>query len=182
MTAQVLPFAAALAALDATTDRVRTAAQRVAVAADETAADIRATRRVVTSGVRAWTRDSRPVPRVLVVDDLDAVRDGLIAALHAAGVDAVGAATMDEARSLLVERPAVLVVDVYLGREGLALPLLVARDPLTRALVVSAHTDTDALRNLARVAHAEWMPRPMTSDALVRLVTLVRRLVQEATT
>lgn len=171
----------ALRALDQLAERERVASQRVCAAADLATADVRATRRAVTTGVEAYTRDSRPVPRVLVVDDETAVREGLVAALRVAGLDAEGAATIDAAREALQARPAVLVVDVLLGRDGLGVALLGERHPYTRALIVSAHTDTPALAALARVARAEWMPRPVSSEALVKLVARVRAMVQEAT-
>lgn len=173
--------ALALSALDQLAERERVASQRVCAAADLATADVRATRRAVTTGVEAYTRDSRPVPRVLVVDDETAVREGLVAALCVAGLDAEGAATIDAAREALQARPAVLVVDVLLGRDGLGIALLSERHPFTRALIVSAHTDTPALAALARVARAEWMPRPVSAEALVKLVARVRAMVQEAT-
>jgi len=171
---------AALHALDALTLRERVASERVCAAADAATRDVRATRKAVTSGVERYTRDSRPTPRVLVVDDETAVREGLVTALRVAGLDAQGAADLDTAREALKARPAVLVVDVLLGADGLGVALLGERHPYTRALVVSAHTDTPALAALARMARAEWMPRPVSDEALVKLVTRVRALVQEA--
>lgn len=176
-----MSFVAALAAIDHLALRERVASERVCAVADATAQDVRATRKAVTSGVRAYTRDSRPTARVLVVDDTDSVREGLVLALKAAGIDAVGAAKMDEARQVLRERPAVLVLDVHLGRDGLGLPLLAECDRFTRVVIVSALTDGEALRALAELAHADFYLRPIDVPTTARLVALVQQRLREAT-
>ena len=174
-------LASALTALDALSERERVASVRVVAAAEHVAGEARALRRAVTSGVRAWTADHRPRPCVLVVEDGDALRDGLIAALHAAGLDAEGARTLDEARGGLAQTPAVMILDVHLGAEGLSLPLLSERPSATRVVIVSAHADVTALDALARSQRADWMPRPVDAVSLTRLVALVCERVKEAT-
>src|SRR5256885_1012905 len=109
------------------------------------------------------------VKRVLIVEDHDATRQGLLVLLRNAGYKVEAAATFAEARRALVEHPPdLLITDLRLGEyNGLQ---LVAAVPLgTPSIVVTGFPDAvlgaDALK-----LGAHYITKPIDAQALMNLM------------
>ena len=103
---------------------------------------------------------------ILVVEDDEASRVGLLVLLADAGYRALGAGTLKEARRLLEEEhPDFVIVDVRLdGDNGLQL-LAMASRPVP-AIVMTGFSDS-ILQDEARQLGASFMVKPIAPKALI---------------
>jgi DNA-binding NtrC family response regulator len=111
-------------------------------------------------------------PAVLVVAAEPRSADEMLEWLRAAGYDAHGATSFDEARTRLrTAAPQLLIADIRLGAfNGLHLVITTHTDhPGMRALVL-ASTDDPLLATEARLANAGYLIRPVTRDTLLAAV------------
>ena len=106
---------------------------------------------------------------ILVVEDEQASREGLLLLLARAGYRTVGAGTLKEAREILEEiTPDLVIVDIRLsGDNGLQL-LAMARHVIP-AIVVTAFDDR-TLAAEARNLGAEFMLKPVSPAALLAAI------------
>src|SRR5260221_2261976 len=108
---------------------------------------------------------------VLVVDDDQAVREGLAAILEGADYAVLVADTFERGRDVLrTADPDLLIVDVRLGDfNGLQL-LATSMSPI-RAIVLTGFADS-ALERDARQMGAEYLVKPVTRAQLLELVPI----------
>jgi DNA-binding response OmpR family regulator len=114
---------------------------------------------------------------ILIVEDEQASREGLLVLLARAGYRTIGAGTLKEARQIL-ERitPDLVLVDIRLsGDNGLQL-LAMAQQPIP-AIVITAFDDR-TLAAEARNLGAEFMLKPVSPAAL--LAAIQRKLPVES--
>jgi DNA-binding response OmpR family regulator len=106
---------------------------------------------------------------ILVVEDDEASRVGLLVLLADAGYRALGAGTLKEARRLLEEEhPDFVIVDVRLdGDNGLQL-LAMASRPVP-AIVMTGFSDS-ILQDEARQLGADFMVKPIAPKALLECI------------
>jgi CheY-like chemotaxis protein len=106
---------------------------------------------------------------IVVVEDEQASREGLLVLLARAGYRTIGAGTLKEARHILEEiTPDLLIVDIRLsGDNGLQL-LAMARNPIP-AIVITAFDDR-TLAAEARNFGAEFMLKPVSPAALLAAI------------
>ena len=110
--------------------------------------------------------------RVVVVDDHQIVREGLVAMLGPYDeVDVVGsAATSDQAMQVIDEtEPDVVLVDINLGgQNGLQLCRdLLARDPTTRVVCLTVHDEQQYLFEALRSGVSGFLLKRVMPEALV---------------
>lgn len=139
------------------------------------AATARFNRSIESMVARDAARCPPPRRAVLLVHDTDGVRVGLAHALSIGlGVSVVEAATVAEARvALRRDRPAAIVADYHLGAETSA-ALLRERPPWSRATIVTARVDLDALATIAAGCGARLFQTPVTDAEVDALVDAVR--------
>ena len=121
--------------------------------------------------------DSPALRTILIVEDEQASREGLLVLLARAGYRTIGAGTLKEARQIL-ERitPDLVLVDIRLsGDNGLQL-LAMAQQPIP-AIVITAFDDR-TLAAEARNLGAEFMLKPVSPAAL--LAAIQRKLPVES--
>jgi DNA-binding NarL/FixJ family response regulator len=120
--------------------------------------------------------------RVLVIEDVEALRGGLIRALEAMGYETFGVGTLQAARRLVCpegwRRQAfdVLIVDVKLP-DGDSLPVVevaVELDPSPVVAVITAYLDDTYALTFARLG-ALYLPKPLGSENLVELMRLIEQ-------
>ena len=106
---------------------------------------------------------------ILVVEDDEATRIGLLVLLAEAGYRTVGAATLKEATELLAQQnPDLMITDVRLaGDNGLQL-VAMAINPIP-TIVTTAYADP-ILEAEARQLGAEFIVKPLSPKALLALV------------
>jgi two-component system, response regulator FlrC len=109
------------------------------------------------------------MPNILVVEDDEASRVGLLVLLADAGYRALGAGTLKEARRLMEEEhPDFVIVDVRLdGDNGLQL-LAMASRPVP-AIVMTGFSDS-ILQDEARQLGADFMVKPIAPKALLECI------------
>ncbi len=108
----------------------------------------------------------RPV-RILVVDDDRAIRHTLLACLEAEGHLVTLAATASEAlESASMEMYDLVLLDLRLGTQsGLDLiPRLVASNPRSRIIVITAHASIETAVDAIRRGAADYLPKPFEPD------------------
>jgi len=123
--------------------------------------------------------------KVLIVDDSKLARMSVAKVLNALVPDwsRVEAANAEEALALVVsERPDIALVDFNMpGQDGLALAAeLRARHPGMPIAVVSANIQTEIV-NRAQSAGAEFLPKPLTEQAMVGFLEKAKRQLNEKT-
>jgi FixJ family two-component response regulator len=134
----------------------------------------------------ALARDLRaarpPSSAVVVLEDHDGVRSGLVSVLAAAfpGITIVPCAAIAEARVALHARPAVVVADYYLGSGETSRDLLATRDPAVRAVLYSGTVDLAELISVGEDTGAVVLEKPLTEAAWERLLAHVRRALEES--
>ena len=107
--------------------------------------------------------------KILVVDDNDAARTGLVQILERADFEVHSAATFSDGRALLLaEQPDLLIADVRLG-EFNGLQLLASATSSTPAIVVTGYPDA-VLEADARRMGADYLVKPVSPGALVELI------------
>lgn len=121
---------------------------------------------------------TRPVVRVVIVDDHAVVREGIRRVLEGdPGVLVVAEAADGDAALALVERetPDVLVIDVAMpGRNGLAVAAeLVRRGATTRVLMLSMHDEPQYLREAKRAGARGYLLKDSPPAALRNAVFAV---------
>jgi CheY-like chemotaxis protein len=119
------------------------------------------------TGVAAPGPDVRQ--KILVVDDNDAARTGLVQILERAEFEVYSAATFTDGRAaLLKEEPHLLIADVRLG-EFNGLQLLASRTRQTPAIIVTGYPDS-VLEADARRMGADYLVKPVSPVALLELI------------
>jgi ActR/RegA family two-component response regulator len=107
--------------------------------------------------------------RVLIVEDDDAARAGLIRLLTGRGHEVFAAATFEDGKRLLrVHHPDVLITDVRLGAFN-GLQLLLSDRTNVHAIVLTAYSD-HVLESEARKLGAHFLLKPVVPDQLLDLV------------
>jgi len=106
---------------------------------------------------------------ILVVEDDDAARRGLLALLDDAGYRTLEAATLRKGRELLArENPDLVIVDVRLGGDnGLQLVAMAPRP--VPAIVTTGFRDA-SLEADARLFGADFLVKPITPSVLLKLI------------
>ena len=114
-------------------------------------------------------RPTAATATVLVVDDDQAVREGLAAILEGVGYTVLVADTFERGRDVLrTAGPDLLIVDVRLGDFN-GLQLLATSVSPIRAIVLTGYADS-ALERDARQMGAEYLVKPVTRAQLLELV------------
>jgi DNA-binding response OmpR family regulator len=117
------------------------------------------------------TSEARPPRRILIVDDDQALLEGLESAFNTAGENATASSSFEVARQMLRSGEYdVLITDVRLGAfNGLQLALL-ARDLYPNiTLIVFSGFDDPVLRAEAEHAGATYVVKPVASSELLEL-------------
>jgi DNA-binding response OmpR family regulator len=106
---------------------------------------------------------------ILIVEDDEATRVGLLVLLAEAGYRTIGAGTLQQATDLLAQQnPDLMIVDVRLGGDnGLQLVAMASR-PIP-AIVTTAYADP-ILEAEARQLGADFMVKPFSPAALLKLI------------
>ncbi|WP_246186815.1 response regulator transcription factor [Microlunatus speluncae] len=115
--------------------------------------------------------------RILVVEDSDAIRMSVLAALTAEGFEPLGAADGDGLERVLGEfRPALVILDVMLpGRDGFELLDLIRPISSAAVLMLTARdTTVDRVRGLSGGAD-DYLVKPF---AMVELIARVRAVLR----
>jgi FixJ family two-component response regulator len=122
--------------------------------------------------------DPKMASRILVVEDDDATRRGLVALLRSAGYDVVAVDSIPDAKiALVAERPHLLITDIRLGAyNGLQ---LVATNPNPIPAIVMTGFPDRVLEAEARHLGAEFMIKPIAPAELMAMVE--RKLSGNAT-
>lgn len=107
--------------------------------------------------------------RILIVEDDNSNRAGLIQLLNQAGYEAIGAATFEEGRQLLKrENPDLLITDLRLeGFNGLQL-IITRLNPIP-AIVITGFADR-ILETEAKHLGAAYLVKPFSPSALLTLI------------
>ena len=106
---------------------------------------------------------------ILVVEDDDAARVGLLVLLADAGYRTIGASTLKQATELLAqENPDLVIVDVRLGGDNGLQLIAMAPHPVP-AIVTTAFADP-ILEKDARQFGADFMVKPVSPVALLKLI------------
>jgi DNA-binding NtrC family response regulator len=107
--------------------------------------------------------------KILIVEDDNANRTGLVQLLRGAGYDAIGAATFEQGRQLLVaEHPDLLITDIRLeGFNGLQL-IITQLHPIP-AIVITGFADR-ILETEAKHLGADYLVKPFSPQALLTLI------------
>ena len=115
--------------------------------------------------------------RVMLVDDHALVRMGFRMLLTDAHVEVVAEADSGEqaCRDYLKIKPDVVVMDLSMpGMGGLeAMRRLLAQDPMTRVLALSAHEDTAHPRRVLRAGALGYLAKRSAPETLIAAVTAV---------
>lgn len=107
--------------------------------------------------------------RVLIVEDDDAARAGLIRLVAGRGHEVFSAATFEDGKRLLrAHHPDVLITDVRLGAFN-GLQLLLSDPQHVHAIVLTAYSD-HVLETEARKLGAHFMLKPVVPEQLLDLV------------
>jgi DNA-binding response OmpR family regulator len=106
---------------------------------------------------------------ILIVEDDEATRVGLLVLLAEAGYRTIGAGTLKEATELLAQQnPDLMVVDVRLGGDNGLQLVAMAIQPVP-AIVTTAFADP-ILEAEARQFGADFMVKPLSPKALLALI------------
>ena len=107
--------------------------------------------------------------RILVVDDDDATRAGMVEFLQRSGYEAAGVGSFEEARKTLrADTPDLLITDIRL-REYNGLQLLIWMPTPVRAIVVTGFPDP-VLEAEARAQGAPVLVKPIVPGVLVKAI------------
>jgi FixJ family two-component response regulator len=115
-------------------------------------------------------------PWVAIVDDDPSVRNALARMLEATGLRVGRFASAREYldASIRVGSPACLVLDIHLGPGGMSgfdlHDLLVAKETQTRIILMTAHDEVPSSQLEKRVGAENYLRKPFSSAALIRLV------------
>ncbi len=106
---------------------------------------------------------------ILIVEDDEATRVGLLVLLAEAGYRTIGAGTLKEATQLLAQQnPDLMIVDVRLGGDNGLQLVAMAIQPVP-AIVTTAFSDP-ILEAEARQFGADFMVKPLSPRALLELI------------
>jgi CheY-like chemotaxis protein len=107
--------------------------------------------------------------KILIVEDDNANRSGLVQLLCGAGYDAIGAATFEQGRQLLIaEKPDLLITDLRLeGFNGLQL-IITQLHPIP-AIVITGFADR-ILETEAKRLGADYLVKPFAPSALLTMI------------
>jgi CheY-like chemotaxis protein len=107
--------------------------------------------------------------KVLVVEDDDAARAGLIRLISSRGHEVIAASTFEDGKRLLkTHRPDVLITDIRLGAFN-GLQLLLGDSEHTQAIVATAYSDP-VLEAEARKLGAHFLLKPIVPAMLLDLI------------
>jgi len=114
---------------------------------------------------------------ILIVEDDEATRVGLLVLLAEAGYRTIGAGTLKQATELLAQQnPDLMIVDVRLGGDNGLQLVAMAIQPIP-AIVTTAFADP-ILEAEARQFGADFMVKPLSPRALIELIE--RKLAEAA--
>lgn len=125
---------------------------------------------------------SKATIRILVVEDNDAMRDGMVQVLRKGGYDVAEAAGGIEGLSLLDERNIDLVITDYkmTGMDGLQfLNEIKDRLPETEVIVITAYGTIDLAVDAMRAGAWDFITKPISKDELRLKVDRTAELIQE---
>ncbi len=106
---------------------------------------------------------------ILIVEDDEATRVGLLVLLAEAGYRTIGAGTLKQATELLAQQnPDLMIVDVRLGGDNGLQLVAMAIQPIP-AIVTTAFADP-ILEAEARQFGADFMVKPLSPRALIELI------------
>src|SRR5215510_8735586 len=106
---------------------------------------------------------------ILVVEDDEATRVGLLVLLAEAGYRTIGAGTLKQATELVAQQnPDLMIADVRLGGDNGLQLIAMATKPIP-AIVTTAFADP-ILEAEARQLGAEFMVKPLSPKALLELI------------
>ena len=107
--------------------------------------------------------------KILIVEDDNTNRAGLVQLLRAAGYDAIGAATFEQGRQLLTtENPDLLITDVRLESFN-GLQLIITRLHSVPTIVITGFADR-ILETEAKHLGADYLVKPFSPSALLTLI------------
>ena len=114
---------------------------------------------------------------VLVVEDDDAVRDEVCAALQSAGYAVLQATDGEEALGVLLSNdkpePTVIVLDMWLPRmTGQELLQVVQGYHRLAKIPIVISSASHLFEHYAEARHAGWLPKPYDADALLSAVNV----------
>ena len=107
--------------------------------------------------------------KILIVEDDNANRTGLVQLLRGAGYDAIGAATFEQGRQLMIaENPDLLITDIRLeGFNGLQ--LIITRLQPIPVIVITGFADR-ILEMEVKHLGADYLVKPVSPSALLTLI------------
>jgi DNA-binding NtrC family response regulator len=114
--------------------------------------------------------------RLLIVDDEEAIRDSLSAALRAEGLDVSTAETAESALAQIdALRPELVLSDIRMpGLDGVELlRLLRERAPSIDVILMTAYQDMPTVIAAMRAGAVEFLTKPLDLDELLRLINTV---------
>lgn len=109
------------------------------------------------------------MPRILIIDDEDAIRGSLKSALDKRGHDTVTAATARQGLEFSTAGFDVIFLDVMLpDRSGLdILPELLVRFPQSAVVMISGHADIDTAVKAIRIGAYDFIEKPLSLDRVL---------------
>jgi len=112
------------------------------------------------------------MPKVLVIEDEDSLRDSMTKALRFEGFDAVGEADgRSGVERALAENPDVIITDILMpGLDGIAVVSLLKSRPATRLtpiIMVTALSQRSDQRRLMELGADDYIVKPFTLDELI---------------
>jgi len=117
-----------------------------------------------------------PEPRALVLEDDEATRELLVELVRAEGFDTVGAGSLAEARGLMAERPAdLLMLDVRLP-DGAGTALLDDVGFVGDAIVVTGEASERSALDALRSGATDYLVKPVD---IQRLRTMLRHVLRQ---
>lgn len=118
--------------------------------------------------------------RVLVVEDQQVLREGIVEALREAGLDAVGAGGLEEALQIFQADPAdAVITDLRMEEPDSGLKLLErikGIQPLTEVLLVTAFATVEHAVAAMKAGAADFLVKPVNLGHLVEKVRSVLRI------
>jgi two-component system, NtrC family, response regulator HydG len=118
--------------------------------------------------------------RVLVVEDQQVLREGIVEALREAGFDAVGAGGVEEALRLFQQEPAdAAITDLRMEEPDSGLKLLEKLkgiQPLTEVLIVTAFGTVEHAVAAMKAGASDFLVKPVNLGHLVEKVNAVLRI------
>ena len=109
-------------------------------------------------------------PSMLIVEDDAVLRERLVRAIAARGVDVQGAATVDDARAMIADDPPELALLDLRVADGYGLDLvndLRAADPNTRIVVLTGYGSIATAVDAVRRGAVQYLTKPADADEIL---------------